>query len=272
MKEKITAFILTLIATSIMLIFNFPLIWMGLMTFKPTDMIFKEPFRVIFPITFEHFGRVNYVVGTTYYMSLIVAISSTLITLAISIPAAYSISRFKTGGQNLLGWLLTLRITPAIIVLIPMYIMFYNLKLLDTPYALILIYQTFNVPFAVFVLKSFIDDIPVDYEESALTDGYTQFQVLRKITLKLSMPAIFTVLILTFVMAWNEYLFALILSITKSRTWRVGAQCFAGTSGPGIEFGPLATSGLLGMIPPLILAFIVRKHLLRSFTLGIIKR
>ena len=127
--------------------------------------------------------------------------------------------------------------------------MFKKFSLLDQHLGLILIYQTFSVPLAVWMFQSFIQEIPIDYEEAALIDGATRWQVMRWITLRLSLPVIIAISVLAFIAAWNEYLFALTLTITKSRTWSVGSQIFVGTY--DIQWGELAASAILGIMPPL---------------------
>jgi multiple sugar transport system permease protein len=191
------------------------------------------------------------------------------VTIALSFPVGYSIARYKTGGKNLLFWILSLRISPPIVFIIPIYFLFQMLNLLDKQFGLILIYQTFNVPLAVWLFRSYVHDIPIDYEEAALIDGASKVQVLTRITLRLSLPAVIAVFVLAFIAAWNEYIFALILTITKSRTWSVGSQIFVGTY--DIQWGELSAAAIVGIVPPLILAYLLRKRLIEGFTMGLLK-
>lgn len=253
------------------LFFNFPIFWIALNAIKPTDLIFLSPTSVIFQPTTNHFIKVFTQTPFIKYMSnsLIIALISSFLTLLLSFPAGYSIARFRTGGKHLLFWLLSLRISPPVVFIIPVYFMFKRLNLLDQRLGLILIYQTFNVSLSVWMFKSFIQDIPIDYEEAALIDGATRLQVMIFITLRLSLPVIISIAILSFIFSWNEYLFALSLTITKSRTWSVGSQIFVGTF--DIQWGELAAAAILGIIPPLVLAFLLRKRLVEGLTMGLVK-
>ena len=267
-KKKIIYLILGVLAV---LFFNFPIFWIVLNSVKPTDLIFSSPTSIVFLPTISHFSNVFTQTPFLRYISnsLIIALISSLLTLILSFPVGYSIARFKTGGKHLLFWLLSLRISPPVVFIIPIYFMFQEFHLLDQHLGLILIYQTFSVPLAVWMFKSFIQEIPIDYEEAALIDGATRWQVMRWITLRLSLPVIIAVSVLAFIASWNEYLFALTLTITKSRTWSVGSQIFVGTY--DIQWGELAASAILGVIPPLILAFLLRKWLVEGLTMGLVK-
>jgi multiple sugar transport system permease protein len=269
MKLK-TALYLTL-AILIVGILNFPVIWITIVSFKPTDLIFKAPTAILFRPTLEHFA--NLMAKTEFFRylhnSLVVAAGSALFTLLLSFPAAFSVARFKTGGEDFAFWLMTLRITPPIVFVIPLYALYLSLNLLDEPLGLILIYQTFNVPLAVWVLRSFLEELPRDYEEAAQVDGASLMQAMVLITLRMALPALVAVGVLSFVAAWNEYLYALVLTITRTRTWAVGSQVFVGTY--EIQWGELAAAGVVGMIPPLILTYLIREHLVRGLTLGALK-
>lgn len=269
MKKKSTLYIVfALIAVGF---FNFPIIWLAVVSLKPTDLIFLEPVSITFKPTIEHFVNVFLQTPFLKYISnsLLVALTSSLLTIALSFPVGYSIARYKTGGGSLLFWFLSLRISPPIVFIIPIYFLFKTLNLLDQQLGLILIYQTFNVPLAVWLFRSYVQEIPLDYEEAALIDGATRLQVITKITLRLALPAVIAVFVLAFIASWNEFLFALILTITKSRTWAVGSQIFIGTY--DIQWGELSAAGIVGVIPPLILAYLLRKRLIEGFTMGLLK-
>lgn len=259
--------IYTLISIICAIIYLFPILWIVLISLKPTDLIFSEPMSIIFPITSEHYLKVISSLFIRYlFNSLIVSVLNVVLVLTVSIPAAYAVGRLGVGRGNLLFWLLSLRMTPPIVFTIPIFIIFQILGLLDNVFVLVLVYCLFNVPLAVWVLETYIESIPTEIEEAAFIDGCNISQIWRYILIPVMAPALVTVSILMFIAAWNEYLFALILTITQSRTWTIGSQIFIGTH--RVLWGELAASGILGIVPPLILITLIRSRIVEGLTLG----
>jgi multiple sugar transport system permease protein len=158
---------------------------------------------------------------------------------------------------------------PPVAAIIPIYIIMKKVRLLDTPWALIIIYLTFNLPFVVWMMKGFFEDIPPAIEESALIDGCSEFAVFRKIALPLVAPGLAATAILIFIFSWNEFLFALILTGTRAVTLPVGIIGFMKET--GINWGYMTAGGMLALVPVVIFTILVQKHLVKGLTLGALK-
>jgi multiple sugar transport system permease protein len=199
--------------------------------------------------------------------SLIVASVNTVLSLALGSMAAYSLARFKfRGADNLAFWILSIRMMPPVAAIIPIYVIMKRLHILDTPWCLVITYLTFNLPFVVWMMKGFFEDIPREIEESALIDGCSHFGVFRKIALPLAAPGLAATAILAFIFSWNEFLFALILTGTKAVTLPVGIIGYMKET--GINWGYMTAGGILALIPVLIFTTLVQKHLVKGLTLG----
>jgi multiple sugar transport system permease protein len=158
---------------------------------------------------------------------------------------------------------------PPVAAIIPIYAIMKYLRILDTPWCLIITYLTFNLPFVVWMMKGFFEDIPREIEESALIDGCSHFGVFRKIALPLAAPGLAATAILAFIFSWNEFLFALILTGTKAVTLPVGIIGYMKET--GINWGYMTAGGILALIPVIIFTTLVQKHLVKGLTLGAMK-
>jgi len=272
MKRKTISNVLTylilLLASIVALI---PIIWTFHLSIKPESLLYVLPPVLRFKPTAEHYLEVftYYPFGKYILNSIIVTTISTLVTLAVSFPAAYSMARFKTGGDNFSFWVLSIRMLPPIVFAVPMFILIQSYGLLDTWWALILVYLTFNIPLAVWILKSFIEDLPVECEEAAMLDGCSRLKAMVAITFPLVAPALIAVAILNFIFSWNEFLFALILTFTEARTVQVGVAEFV--TGYAIIWGAIAAAGCIAVIPTLVFTMLARRYLVRGLTMGTVK-
>ena len=251
----------------------FPILVMLLDSIKPTPLITATPPVWIFTPIWEHYHNVLQIPSypfTTYLLnSVIVAVVSTIVTLAISFLAAYSMARYDTGGRNFDFWVLSLRMLPPAALLIPMYVFFNTFHLIDTVWALIIIYMTFNIPLCIWVLRSFIRDLPYELEESAQIDGASLWQILLRIILPLVAPGLAAVAVLSFIACWNEFFFALIFTQSAAVTLTKGTAEFVGAY--ETQWGEIAAATGIGMIPPLLLGFAVQRYLVRGLSLGAVK-
>lgn len=206
-----------------------------------------------------------------YLNSIIIVIGSTLITIIIGLLAAYGFSRGKIKGKDdWMFFILTTRMLPPVVVVIPVFLMFRALKLTDTHLGLILLYTAFNVSFAVWVMKGFIDEIPIEYEEAAMVDGYTRFQVFRKIVVPQATTGIAATAVFCFIYAWNEYAFAFILSRKYAQTVPAWLPYQMGVL--GYDWGAAAAGTFLFLLPAMAFTVILRKHLVRGITFGAIRK
>src|SRR3990172_1340340 len=216
------------------------------------------------------------ITGTSDYVrrlqnSLIIAGLSTVASVVLGLFAAYAFSRFKVPGKDdLLFFILSTRMLPGVVVTIPIFLMYRQIGLTDTHFGMILLYTAFNLSFSVWLLKGFIDEIPKEYEEAALVDGYTRWQAFYKIVLPQAVTGIAATTVFCLIFAWNEYAFALMLTSEKARTAPPSIATMLGRG--GIEWSAIAAGSLGFLIPVVIVTFALRKYLLRGITFGAIRQ
>lgn len=203
--------------------------------------------------------------------SLIVAITSTILAVGMGTITAYGFSRFRVKGEaDWLFFILSTRMLPPIVVAIPMFLMYRLVGLNDTHLGLIILYTAFNVSFAVWLMKGFIDEIPKEYEEAALVDGYTRMQAFFKIVLPEAATGIAATAVFCFITAWNEYAFALILSNRKAQTAPPFIPSQIGSGLP--DWTVIAAGTFLFLLPVAVFTFLLRSHLLRGMSFGAIRK
>jgi multiple sugar transport system permease protein len=203
--------------------------------------------------------------------SLIVAVLSTVLAVGMGTFTAYGFSRFRIAGeQDLLFFILSTRMLPPIVVAIPMFLMYRAFDLNDTHIGLIILYTAFNLSFSVWLMKGFIDEIPKEYEEAALVDGYTRMQAFFKIVLPEAATGIAATAVFCFITAWNEYAFALIMTNRRAQTAPPFIPSQIGSGLP--EWTVIAAGTFLFLLPVAIFTFLLRSHLLRGVTFGAIRK
>jgi multiple sugar transport system permease protein len=203
--------------------------------------------------------------------SIIIAVSSTFLAVAMGTLTAYGFSRFRMPGeQDWLFFILSTRMLPPVVVAIPMFLMYRTVGLVDTHVGLIILYTAFNLSFAVWIMKGFIDEIPIEYEEAALVDGYTRMQAFFKIVLPQAATGIAATAVFSFITAWNEYAFALMMTNRRAQTAPpyIPAQLGSGIT----DWTVIAAGTFLFLLPVAIFTFLLRKHLLRGVTFGAIRK
>ncbi|MBL8578220.1 MAG: carbohydrate ABC transporter permease [Mesorhizobium sp.] len=203
--------------------------------------------------------------------SLIVAITSTVLAVGMGTITAYGFSRFKVKGEaDLLFFILSTRMLPPVVVAIPMFLMYRAVGLNDTHWGLILLYTAFNLSFAVWLMKGFIDEIPKEYEEAALVDGYTRMQAFFKIVIPEAATGIAATAVFCFITAWNEYAFALIMTNRRAQTAPPFIPSQVGSGLP--DWTVIAAGTFLFLLPVAIFTFLLRNHLLRGMSFGAIRK
>jgi multiple sugar transport system permease protein len=203
--------------------------------------------------------------------SLIVAITSTFLAVAMGTVTAYGFSRFKVAGEaDWLFFILSTRMLPPVVVAIPMFLMYRAVGLNDSHIGLIILYTAFNVSFAVWLMKGFIDEIPREYEEAALVDGYTRLEAFFKIVLPEAATGIAATAVFCFITAWNEYAFALIMTNRRAQTAPPFIPSQVGSGLP--DWTVIASGTLLFLLPVAIFTFLLRNHLLRGMSFGAIRK
>lgn len=205
-----------------------------------------------------------------YTNSLIIGFGSTFLAVFIGTLAAYAFSRFKIPGKNdLLFFILSTRMMPPIAVAIPIFLMFRKLGLNDTHVGMILLYTAVNVSLAVWLLKGFIDEIPKEYEEAAMIDGYTRIQAFRKVVLPQAMTGIAATAIFCLIFSWNEYAFALLLTSGTAQTAPPFIPTIIGEG--GLDWPAVGAGTTLFLLPVVIFTIVLRKNLLRGITFGAVR-
>jgi multiple sugar transport system permease protein len=203
--------------------------------------------------------------------SLIIAGGSTVFSVTLGLFAAYAFSRFDIPGKgDLLFFILSTRMLPAVVVAVPLFLMFRQLRLHDNHVGMIILYTVFNLSLTVWLLKGFIDEIPREYEEAALVDGYSRWQAFYKIVLPQASTGIAATTVFALIFAWNEYAFALMMTSDRARTAPPAIATMLGRG--GIEWSAIAAGTLAFLIPVVIITFALRKHLLRGVTFGAIRQ
>ncbi len=250
-----------------------PLVWMVLSSFKPTESIISPTPDVVFGPTFENYTNLLSGAGSLLGYaknSLLAAGISTVISVVLGCLGGYGLARTHfRGKQHLSFWIISTRMAPIAAVIVPLYLIFRNLNLLDSVWGLVVAYLTFNLPFAIWLMNAFFADLPPELEESALVEGATRFQAFWRIALPLVTPGVVTTAILCFLFAWNDYAFAQTFSGPDSGTIPIlAAQLVTQT---GIDWGALTAIGTVVVLPMIAVGLAVRRYLVRGLTLGAVK-
>ncbi|MCS7248331.1 MAG: carbohydrate ABC transporter permease [Anaerolineales bacterium] len=249
-----------------------PLVYLFITSFKDPNLTFTLPPVWVFEPTLQNYREV--LAGgqfEKYFLnSLVVALSTTAIALLLGGLAAYGFSRFRFRGAF---WLrmsaLVPQMLPPITIIVPLYVLFNGLRLLDTRWALIISYLTFTIPLALWMMIGFFDDVPVELEEAAMIDGCTRLGALVRISLPLVAPGLAATAILAFLYCWNEFLYAVILTGREARTLPVTITSFM--TNRAILWGRIAASGSMVLVPVLAFALLAQRYLVRGLSRGAIK-
>jgi multiple sugar transport system permease protein len=274
----------TLLAGVISIIYFFPVLWIILTAFKTHNDALAVPPKFLFTPTLENFVSVfnrAYSTGAAaqdtgfslyFFNSIFIAGTSVLLALIIGTLAAFGFSRYPLkGNDTYLFIILTTRMLPAIVVIIPIFLMFRIVGLSGTYAGIILLYTAFNLPFTIWMMKSFFDELSPDVEDAARLDGSNDRRVFFKICLPQVKAGLAATAVFGLILTWNEFLFALLLTGVETRTVPVAmAQTIGGDI--GVRWGLLAAIETLFLIPVIVVTFALQNHLLRGVTFGTIKR
>jgi multiple sugar transport system permease protein len=256
----------------------FPIYWMFVVSAKSRVELFGKPNFIV-----HRFFSQNYtdtLTNPTFqkYMlnSVIVSTSNALLVTALALLACYALSRYRlVGKENIFFWTITNRMAPPAVFLLPLFLLFTrafaigDFKLYDTRIGLILLYCVFNLPFAIWTLRGVVDGIPKELDEAAYVDGASTWQVLTRVILPLAKPGLAVTAILTWVFAWNEYLFAATLTSVSARTITTGLAEFVTVT--GTNWGQMAATAMLTLLPALVFLGLVQRHIVAGLTFGAVK-
>jgi ABC-type glycerol-3-phosphate transport system permease component len=260
------------------LITLFPIYWMFVVSAKSRVELFGSPNFIVKTFFSENYLNTIHDTNFQKYMlnSIIVATSNALLVTTLALLATYALSRYKlTGKENIFFWTITNRMAPPAAFLLPLFLLYTQVfvvgdwKMFDTRTGLILLYCVFNLPFAIWTLRGVIDAIPPELDEAAYVDGAKTWQVLLYVVLPLARPGLAVTGILTWVFAWNEYLFAATLTSVHARTITTGLAEFVTVT--GTNWGQMAATAMLTLIPAVLFLALVQKHIVAGLTFGAVK-
>ena len=271
----------------------FPIFWLVSTSLKPYNewqswppvWVTRSPtlqnYRTLFfperarKIAARQKGNLSYKVsGTAWHAfrdSAIISSAATALSLLFGLLAAYSIARFNTGGDSYPFQFLLVRMFPPIAVVVPIVVIFSMLRLTDSLGGMILAYTAFTLPFSIWMLRSFIEDVPEDLENAAKVHGMTHFQAFAKVTLPIIKGGILATALFIFILNWSEFLFALVLTGGNVITVTVQVANYVSASS-GKLYGVQAAMGTISTIPVILFGYLIQKHLVRGLTLGAVKR
>lgn len=264
--------------TIILIITIFPILWVAITSIKPPAYTFAIPPKWIFTPTMDSYKQLFMngfaALGVDMWLnlsnSLIIAVVSTVLTIIISCYAAYGLSRFKFPGREAMAlMIIATRMLPPVGTMIPFFLLINSLGLLDTKTALILAYTALNIPFATWMLRGFFDEVPKELDEAAMVDGCTRNKMLWQILTPLIAPGMAATCVFSFLLSWNDFALALILTSRNSKTLPLIVTSFI--TDEGIFWGPMSAAATVVLIPPIVLMLLTQKHLAKGLTLGAVK-
>ena len=256
----------------------FPIYWLFVISVKPAVDLFTTPNVILDSIYWKNYVDVlgNETLRRYMMNSIIISTGNAFLVTTLAFMACYALSRFDISGkENIFFWTITNRMAPAAVFLLPFFLLFTQVfaigewKLYDTKIGMILLYCTFNLPFAIWTLRPTIDGIPKELDEAATVDGCSTWQVISQVIFPLARPGLAVTLILTWVFAWNEFLLAATLTSFNARTITTGLSEYVTST--GTEWGTMAAIAIITLIPALIIFSVVQRHIVAGLTFGAVK-
>jgi multiple sugar transport system permease protein len=249
----------------------FPLVWTFLLSLKTYEQAFARPPLIAFDPTTQNFAYALERIGPYMANSIVVAIASTAISLTCGTLAAYALSRLRIPLKTpfMFGVLVTL-LLPPIVVAVPLYLALTRLGVNSTLFAVIVAHALFNTPFVIWIMKAFIDELPIEIEEAALVDGASPIRAFRSVVVPLAAPGLFATAILSLFYSWNEFLLALVVSGSDSRTLPVFISAFQRETSR-VLWGELGATIVVAIVPLIMFVVVVQRHLVRGLTFGAVK-
>jgi len=271
-REIIESIVTHGLLVGILLITLFPIYWMIVTSLKTQMEAFALPPLWIFKPTLENYTEIFRIRPFHLYIlnSIIISTCTVIFTLIIGTIAAFSLARFQFKGRDHIAmWFLSTQMVPPIVALIPFFIILKKLYLLDTHLGMIMIYSTFTLPYIIWMMRGFIAEIPADIEESAMVHGCTRLQAFQKVIFPLILPGLAATGIFCFIICWNEFLAALVLTGDDAKTLPVASIDFM--SEQGIMWSQVCAAGTVMIIPILIMSSFVQKYMIRGLAYGALK-
>src|SRR6516162_8818734 len=247
----------------------FPLLWMVILSFKPDSQMFTTTF--IFTPTLENFRAVfaesDFL--RTLWNNLVVSVLAVALSLIVGVPAAYALGRFDFKGKEDIAFVfLSFKFAPEILVIIPLYLIYQQLHLIDSVVGLVWVYQLISLPLLIWILHGYFEDLSKDMEAAAQLDGYSWWQVFFKMLLPLVKPGLVAAGLLCFIFAWNSFTFPLLLSNNVQTSTVIALRYLASDT---VHYGQVAAAAAISALPEVILALLIQKHLVRGLSFGAVK-
>lgn len=266
-------FALNALAVLVVVLWLVPVLWVALTSIKPTTVInAPAPTFVEFEPTGEHYVEIfeRFKFDRAIYNSLVTVGVSTLIVMVLALPAAYAVSRMgMMHGDTWALIILSLRFLPGVVIVLPYFKMANYVELIDSKTVLIIVYVAFGLPFAVWILRGFLLDLPKEVEEAARLDGLGWLQIIFRLILPMAAPGIAVTTIFTFVFSWNEFLFAVFLTYDKAQTMPVALQKTIDVY--NVLWGSLSAGAVVQLLPMVLVVFLLQRHIARGLALGAVK-
>ncbi len=256
----------------------FPIYWLFVISVKPAVELFTTPSLFLDTMYWKNYVSVlgNETLRGYMLNSIIISTGNATLVTVLAFMACYALSRFDLAGkENIFFWTITNRMAPAAVFLLPFFLLFTQVftigdwRLYDTHIGMILLYCTFNLPFAIWTLRPTIDGIPKELDEAATVDGANTWIIISQVLFPLARPGIAVTFILTWVFAWNEFLLAATLTSFNARTITTGLSEYVTTT--GTEWGVMATVAIITLIPALFVFSVVQRHIVAGLTFGAVK-
>ena len=270
-RKRLLDFLQFLVILLTAIIILVPIYWIVSGAFKQQVDIFQ--LKLLFTPTLDNFKIIfksPYNLFDKLVNSTLVALSTVMITIPLATLAAYSFSRFRMKAEKVMFvTILATQFVPAVVIVLPFFILFRDIGILDTRLALVLVNLSLIMPFAIWMIKGFIDGIPLDTEEAALVDGSGRIQVVLNVVIPMALPGVITAGIFCFILAWNEFLFALIITTNKAVTLPVGLSLFPAEE--GVLWHLISAAGIMIMLPMFVLATLIQKHFVQGMTMGAVR-
>jgi multiple sugar transport system permease protein len=248
----------------------FPLLWMLLISFKSDAQMYNTVF--LFNPTLENYAAVltssDYI--RCFIDNIIVSFGAVALSVLFGVPAAYALARYDFKRKEALAFqILSYRFAPEILVVLPIFLVFQKLHIYDSYFALIWVYQLIAMPLIIWVIRGYFEDISVEIEQAAQVDGYKWYQIFWKIMLPLVKPGLVAASLLAFIFAWNNFTFSLILTSFRVQTVTISALRYIATD--TVHYGQMAVAATVAVLPEVIMALCIQKHLVRGLSFGAVK-
>jgi multiple sugar transport system permease protein len=266
-----------IVMTSVTLLFvvgwAFPIFWSVLNSFKSEKDVLAYPPKLFFEPTWAAYRDVLFGAQSilpNLWSSTVISVGTTVLTMVLAIPAAYALARLKVPGRRMTGfYVLVTQMLPPVGIIIPYFLLLRNIGWMDTYHGIIIIYLSFSLPFAIWLMVSYFEDIPFEMEEAAAVDGASRLTTLRRIILPQAKGGIAVTVVFVFLNAWNEFLFAVVLSGNTVRP--VTIAMFNFVSVEQTLWAQLAAVSVIAMLPVVILGVVAQSHIVKGLTVGAVK-